>query len=70
MMSEEMVVVGKFSSQIQAEIARGKLETAGINALILKDDAGGMLPVLQPITGVRLVVAQGEAERAREILDS
>ena len=44
------------------------LEGSGIDATIQKDDCGGMRPYLQIMTGVQLLVAQEDAERAMEIL--
>ncbi len=40
-MKHEQVVVGEFENEIDAEIAKGHLESAGIEASVIKDDAGG-----------------------------
>ncbi len=40
-MEHEQVVVGKFRNEIDAEIARAHLESAGIKASIMKGDVGG-----------------------------
>ena len=69
-MPDEMVVVGIYRSEMEAEAARGRLEVEGIQAAVFTDDAGGMFPSMQRFTGVRLVVPSEEAERAREVLDS
>jgi|YNPNPStandDraft_1061719.scaffolds.fasta_scaffold284526_2 hypothetical protein len=61
-------VVATYRNEMEALLARGLLETAGIAAFILKDDGGGMVPSLQRWTGVRLAVAEADLERAREIL--
>jgi hypothetical protein len=45
-----------------------KLGMAGIDALIAKDDCGGMRPYLQTTTGVRLMVRTKDAETAESLL--
>ncbi len=67
-MANQGCVVATYRTEIEAVLARGLLETAGIAAFILKDDGGGMVPSLQRWTGVRLLVAASDCERAREIL--
>ncbi|MDD3552610.1 MAG: hypothetical protein PHH39_10680 [Methanothrix soehngenii] len=44
------------------------LEGSGVEAIIQKDDCGGMRPYLQVMTGVQLLVAKEDVERAMEIL--
>jgi len=67
-MSEDMVVIKVFMNEVDAEIARGQLESEGIRTVISSDDAGGMVPALQPSEGVFLIVAPGDVKKAREIL--
>ncbi|NNF08030.1 MAG: hypothetical protein HKN21_14800 [Candidatus Eisenbacteria bacterium] len=67
-MSENQVVVATFAGEIEAELAKGSLEAAGIEATIAKDDCGGMRPELQFSGGVSLLVHQNVAEEARRIL--
>lgn len=67
-MTQEHVVVGKFDNAFEAEIAKGHLEAAGIDASILKDDGGGMFPSLQQTAGVQLVVAKTQEKKAKAIL--
>lgn len=62
------VVVGTYENELDAEIAKGLLESGGIEAYLLKDDGGGMLPSLQPTAGVRLSVAEDRADEALAIL--
>ena len=68
-MSESMVVVAVFGNEMEAYVAKGRLEVEGITAIMLRDDAGGMCPPLQPATGVRLLVDPEHAARAQEILE-
>jgi hypothetical protein len=65
---DDAVVIEKFTSRIEAEMAAGLLESEGIEALVLADDAGGAYPMLQFLRGVRLLVALEDEARAREIL--
>ena len=67
-MSDEIAVIKVFSNEIEAAMAQQVLQGSGIKAFIFKDDAGGMEPQLQLSGGVRLVVAQEDAERACEIV--
>jgi hypothetical protein len=67
-MKGQQVIVGEFENEIDAEIAKGHLESAGIKASIIKDDAGGMFPSLQNTEGVQVSVDEDEEEKARIIL--
>lgn len=67
-MEHDQVVVGEYTSEIDAEIARGHLESAGIKAFIIKDDVGGAFPSLQSTEGVKLVVNGPDEEKAKTIL--
>ena len=64
----ELVVVGTFLSQIEADMARGALEAADIESMISADDAGGLRPHLW-MGGVRLLVRSEDAEQALRILN-
>jgi hypothetical protein len=48
-------------------MAQGALEAAGIESMILADDAGGQYAALA-LTGVRLLVHAEDMEQARDIL--
>jgi len=64
----DAIVLETFSNRIEAEMAAGLLEAEGIEAMVRADDAGGAYPMLQFVRGVRLMVAQEDEARAREIL--
>jgi hypothetical protein len=68
MADEELVVVGTFLNQIEADIAQGALEAANIESMISADDAGGVRPHLW-MSGVRLLVRAEDAEEATRILN-
>ena len=65
---DDAIVLETFSNRIEAEMAAGLLESEGIEAIVRADDAGGAYPMLQFVRGVRLMVAQEDEARAREIL--
>jgi len=67
--SDEPVTVRTYPHEHEAELARAVLEAHGIEALVMRDNAGGMLPMLQPLFQIRLVVRGSDAGEAREILD-
>ena len=65
---DDAIVLETFSNRIEAEMAAGLLESEGIEAMVRADDAGGAYPMLQFVRGVRLMVAQEDEARAKEIL--
>jgi hypothetical protein len=65
---DDAVVLETFPNRIEAEMAAGLLESEGIEARIMADDAGGAYPMLQFIRGVKLMVAPEDEARAKEIL--
>ncbi len=67
-MSGKKVVVAEFENELEAEIAIGHLEAAGIKASLIKDDAGGMFPSLQQTEGVQVVVNEDRMEEALGVL--
>ena len=68
MLQDNKVMVEKFFTRLEAELAAGLLEAEGIQTFVSADDAGGAYPPLQYIRGVRLIVFTEDEERAREIL--
>jgi hypothetical protein len=65
---DDAVVLETFPDRISAEMAAGLLQSEGIEAMVVADDAGGAYPMLQFLRGVRLLVAAADRYRAREIL--
>jgi hypothetical protein len=66
----DLKILQIFSSRIEAEIARGFLQSNGINAIIISDDAGSMYPAQDIVSGVRLLVGEDDFQGALELLDS
>jgi hypothetical protein len=67
-MDEPLVIVRTFANRMEAEIARGALEAAGIDSAIQTDDAGGLRPDLSMRFGVHLFVRESEAAEADALL--
>lgn len=66
---DKLPVVKIFNSRIEAEIARGYLESFGIRTEIVSDDAGQSYPSFQSIRGVRLLTSKENLKKAQELLD-
>jgi hypothetical protein len=62
----DVVVVRSYGSEIEAELGRATLETHGIRALVRRDDAAGLLRMVE---GAKLIVHRDDAVLARRILD-
>jgi hypothetical protein len=65
-----IVTIGTYSTEVEAQVAQATLEANGIASIILRDDAGGMLPSLHILANVKLAVQEEDADVAREILTS
>jgi hypothetical protein len=61
----DLVVVSTFPSTADAQVAKGLLDAAGIQAMIRSDNAGGMYPA---IGGTDLLVRAEDLERAHQTL--
>lgn len=57
--------VARYAFRHQADMAAGLLEDAGIDSVVVADDAGGMYAGIAP---ARLIVAPDDVDRAREVL--
>ena len=66
----EKVVVRRFSYRHEAEVARSFLDGNGIEAWVTSDDCGSVDPALGLVRGASLVVADENASRAEELLES
>jgi hypothetical protein len=69
-MADGVVVLRKYSTEVEARLAATVLEANGIPAEVFADTAGGALPSIALIFPVRLLVRAGDAELARELLDT
>lgn len=65
----DLVVFRTYLTNIDAELAHGALEAAGIESVVRPDDCGGTQPQLW-MGGVALLVWPEDVERAEEILST
>jgi hypothetical protein len=65
----ELIVIGDYQDKLEAELAHGALQAAGIDSMVSADDAGGEEPGLW-MGGVRLLVRAEDAKQAKEVLGS
>jgi hypothetical protein len=65
----KLVVVQSCSSRVEAELAKGALENAGIEAMIQSDTAGKMRDHLAWTgAGFRILVREEDVPTARDVL--
>ena len=69
-MGEALVIIREYINEMEALVARSVLEAHQIPAVVLHDDAGGMLPAMRLLYPVRLAVRAAEATQALRILDA
>jgi hypothetical protein len=70
MADSDLIVIHTFNSRQEAEMAKSALDAAGIEAMVVADDAGGIQPGLWEGRGVAVVVNSENERAAREILES
>jgi hypothetical protein len=65
----DIVEIATYGTAFAARAAAAHLESEGIRASVVTDNAGGAIPSMSLLTGgVRLVVPSEDAERATSIL--
>ena len=64
---DQLVVISRFRSTADAQIAQGRLTEVDIESMIRSDNAGGMYPAL---SGAELLVRVEDAKKASETLGS
>jgi hypothetical protein len=62
------VCIRVFPSRLEAEMARGLLESFGVRSWIRADDAGGVYPFQLSGRGVQLMVEDRSEEQVRRLL--
>ncbi len=69
-MSTRLVTLKTFPSRLEAEIAKGKLDSFGMQSFVSADDAGGMRPApFAYSVGAELVIKEEDAQKANSILN-
>jgi len=66
----KLEVIKVFASRIEAEIARGYLESMGIKTRVVSDDADQLYPSLGVVRGVKLITIEKNLEKARTLLEN
>lgn len=69
-MNDRLITIGTYSDLYVAELIKSKLCASGIEAIIVKDDCGGLHPAMQLGFGVNVKVRQQDMELANKILKS
>ncbi|MBP6945152.1 DUF2007 domain-containing protein [Patescibacteria group bacterium] len=70
-MKSNILTLKKFSTRLEAEMAKEVLESVGIKSFLSADDGGGMRPAPFAYSmGVELIVREEDVQRAKEILDA
>ena len=67
---DEIVVIRTYVSEMEAQVAQLVLAAHEIPAVLLRDDAGGMLPAMRLLFPVRLAVRRDQEGLAKRVLDS
>jgi hypothetical protein len=67
---DEVIVLRKYVSEVEATMAHLVLEAHNIPSAIMRDTAGGMIPSMAILYPVRLAVRREDADEARRILDT
>ena len=66
----DLKIIKIFGSRIEAEIAKGFLQSNDISSVIISDDAGSMYPAQDIVSGVRLLVDEKDFRDSEELLAS
>ena len=70
MSDDAVIVLRKYSSEVEATMAHLVLEAHNIPSAVMRDTAGGMIPSMALLYPVRLAVRREDADEARRILDT
>ena len=67
---QDLVVVASYGTSFGARVAQAHLRSIGIDAKVLADDAGGVIPSLTALSsGVRVLVRSEDVSAATEALE-
>jgi hypothetical protein len=65
-----LVAVAVFPARVEADLARGALQAAGIVSVVAADDAGQQNPGLDYSRGVAVLVRSEDVATARQVLET
>jgi hypothetical protein len=63
------IAIGTYPTRDEAELVRGLLVSAGIDARVAADDAGGAYP-FQLSGGAQVLIDEGDLEAASQLLSA
>lgn len=65
----KLVAVGTYTSIIEANLIKAKLDTFGIDAVVEGDVAATSIPTIERIEGVKVLVREDDLPNAYEALE-
>jgi len=65
---DPLFVIRTFARDVDARLAEAVLDANGIEAIIIGDNAAGMLPYLNAMHPIRLAVKESDVEEAQRLL--
>lgn len=68
--NDGLCVIRTFPNDLEARLAEAVLEAHGIEAIVISDNAGGMLPYLNALHPIRIAVKESDVDLAVSLLDS
>lgn len=69
MLNDDLSIVRGYATDAEGELACAVLAAHGIEAMLVRDSASGMIPSLNVAHPVRVAVATWQADEAAAILD-
>lgn len=61
--------LGTYSTEIEANLIKAKLETYGIDAVVEGDVASTSIPTIERIEGVKVLVRESDLAEALDVLE-
>ncbi len=65
----KMEIIEVFGSRSDAELAKGYLESLGIESRIVADDVDQLYPSLDIVRGVKLITKSSLVKRAKKLIN-
>lgn len=65
----DLVQLGIYSNVTEANLVKARLESDGIDAVVVADDLGSMTPTLITVRGVQVMVREADRADAMEALE-
>lgn len=65
---KSFVIIADFNNHVEADLAKGILDSYGIKAITHSDDCDGIAGGQTFIRGVQLLVSKNDLKKAKEIL--